>query len=274
MALYFSKEEADDLKKAPLIMETAHFLGVPMKKVGGLWSMLCPLHNDNHYGSCMIKKNNTGAVCYVCHKKIRPLGLLMQHGYNYYDSLCVLARLNGSDFQYEQAGKSDEIKKEQEEREFAPKIKYNWNEACFLGFAPHVRNIELQHTFEEISEGEFYKDVQEDGSVLYVKNTTGGNPLRDLEKEDPEAFKFLMAQKAKEKMFDCIVTYDCIKKAKGPRPLKVTRPLYEGGEDVILHAIISEYNKAVKILKKFGEKPPKKRELITEICLINALSRM
>lgn len=274
MALYFSKEEAAELENAPLFMETANFLGVPMKKTGNAWSILCPLHDDNHYGSCKVKKDNSGATCFVCNKKIKPLKLLKVYGHGYYGALCILAQLNGTDFQYEQAGKSNSIKKEKEQRKLALKMKYNWQEACFLGFAPHVKNIEIKHTFEEISNGQYYKDVQSDESVLYVQIQTGGNPLKDLEKEDPEAFRYLMIQKAKEKMLDCIVTYDCIKNTrKAPKCIKEVENYFTEGKDIILSSIQKTYEKAEELYKKYGgDKTPTKKELIAEMYILDTIS--
>lgn len=274
MALYFKKEDADELKKAPLFMEVANFLGIPLKKVGGLWSILCPLHDDNHYGSCMIQKNNTGAICYVCHEKIKPLRLLMNCGYKYYDSLCILAQLNGNSFQYEQTGKSESIKEEKKQKKAAPKYKYNWQETCFLGLAPQVRNIDVKYTFDEITDGEFYKEMQSDNNMLYVQTTTGGNPLRMLELEDPEAFAFIMQQKAKEKMLDCIVTYDCIKNTrKAPKCIKEVENYFTEGKDIILSSIQKTYEKAEELYKKYGgDKTPTKKELIAEMYILDTIS--
>lgn len=40
-------------------------------------SILCPFHNDEHFGSCIISKDQKSAYCYVCEKKISSIDLVM-----------------------------------------------------------------------------------------------------------------------------------------------------------------------------------------------------
>lgn len=269
MALYFKKEDADELKKLPLIREVIHYLGIPVKKD----SILCPLHDDRHYGSCIVSKKRRGVVCYVCNKHISTIKLLKAYNFSYYEALCILAKLSGRDFLYEQTGKSDAIKKEEKIRKRIPERLYNWEEACFLGLAPRIINISTGQSFEVPADSEYYKEMQEDGNILYTTITAYGNPLRELELEDPEAFRYLITQKAKEKMFDAIVTYDCIKEIQtAPGILKKAYPMFKDEKEKLFPALMGCYEEAVRILKKFGEEPPKKKELAAEMFIHHARS--
>ena len=54
-------------------------------------SILCPYHNDTHYGSCRILPGGTKAYCYVCTKSFNAVDLVMDNtGYSYPNALKYL----------------------------------------------------------------------------------------------------------------------------------------------------------------------------------------
>ena len=54
-------------------------------------SILCPFHNDNHYGSCRIDREEKGAICFVCNKHFDSIDLVMQkEGLKFVDALTFL----------------------------------------------------------------------------------------------------------------------------------------------------------------------------------------
>ncbi len=268
MALFFSDDDAMELKKLPLMKEILEHEAIRTKKMGSLISVLCPFHDDRHFGSCFVKKNNKGLFCHVCNKSISTTHFLTNaRGYRYYDSLSLMAELSGTAYMYESDGKKSAKPNE--------KHRYSWQDACFLGFAPQVKGIEEKYScsyFETADKTS--KEVQEDGTVLYFHNNTGGNPLSALEREDPEAFSHLMEQKAKEKMLDAIVTYDMVKNPKyAPSFLKEGIERCEEGRIHILEQLKESYEKVAEIYKKYsGKEPPTKKELAAELYITNAFS--
>ena len=68
------------------------YYNIPVKKN----SILCPFHNDTHYGSCSINKDGRGATCWVCSsnkpgrmgRSISPVDVVMEReGLEYTEAL-------------------------------------------------------------------------------------------------------------------------------------------------------------------------------------------
>lgn len=71
---------------------TLSYYNIPVKKN----SILCPFHNDTHYGSCSINRDGKGATCWVCPpqkagrmgRSISPVDLVMHfEGKEFKDAL-------------------------------------------------------------------------------------------------------------------------------------------------------------------------------------------
>lgn len=288
MALYFSKEEANELKANVSFPKILDYLGIPTKKVGKQICMLCPdpKHNDRHYGSCVVKEN--GAYCYACGTFTNASKLLIDfEGYKPYEAFTVMADVMGVSALYEQKGKTlKEIEQERKERARAPKFLYDHEEAKFLGLVPSEHaGVTLKHwarpvkysflPFEVEKGHELHKEVQDDGWILYTETEKEGALIRDFEKEDPEAFRYIMQQKAKERMFDAIFTYELLKNPKqAPKILNNVRPLINEHMEGILKGLINVYEQAKDILIKYGGTAPSTKELVAEFIIRNEFAKM
>ena len=76
MAAYFTRDEIRDIKMEVTNSDfyaVAAYYGIPIKKR----SILCPFHNDRHYGSAMIGENRNSAYCFVCNRSITVFDLIM-----------------------------------------------------------------------------------------------------------------------------------------------------------------------------------------------------
>lgn len=70
-------EVLQDIKQsltASDFMETLNFYNMTIKKN----SILCPFHNDKHFGSCMISKNKQFAKCYACGESFDAIKLVRE----------------------------------------------------------------------------------------------------------------------------------------------------------------------------------------------------
>lgn len=69
-------------------------LGIPMKRVGSKIQIICPSHNDKHFGSCYL--TNTGYRCYSCGAKGDVIELVMAANKCGFKEACLyLADLQG-----------------------------------------------------------------------------------------------------------------------------------------------------------------------------------
>lgn len=278
MALYFTKEEAKELKANTSFPKVLDYLSIPTKKKGNQVCILCPNpeHDDKHYGSCVVKED--GAYCYACHTKITAAKLLIDYeGMKPNEAFTVMADIMGVTALYEQSGKSHtEIEEDKKKRKKEPKFLYNEEDAKIIGLHPFPfieRTVKLSCLPFESQEknSKVHTTTQEDGEPLYIETMRGGNPLRDFEKEDPEAFRYLMQTKARERMFEAAFTYELIKNQRlAP---KILKDVLEGQDiDPILNAMRELYEDARRILIKYGGKVPSIKELAAEMVLRHKFS--
>lgn len=280
MALYFTKEEAEELKANVSFPRLLDYIGIPTKKVGKQVCILCPnpSHNDRHYGSCVVR--DSGAYCYACGTFTNASRLLIDfEGYKPYEAFTMMADCMGVSSLYEQKGKSlQEIERERKERARAPKFLYKHEDAVLLGLIPdkHIERV-LNYSFSPFDSQKntvVHKEFQNDGELLHYETEKEGSLLREFEKEDPEAFLFLMQQKAKERMFDAAFTYELlVKPHQAPKILNAVRPSKEHMDEV-LKGLINIYEKAKEILIKYGGTAPTVKELADEMVIRHEFAKM
>lgn len=73
---YFTRDEIMDIKKGVTNSDfyaVAAYYGIPIKK----GSILCPFHDDRHYGSAKIGAGRNSAYCFVCNRAISVFDLIM-----------------------------------------------------------------------------------------------------------------------------------------------------------------------------------------------------
>lgn len=59
-------------------MDIVEHFGVPYRVRRGRTYLLCPGHDDNHYGSCYVDKNDNGYYCYVCGEHVRKWDMALR----------------------------------------------------------------------------------------------------------------------------------------------------------------------------------------------------
>lgn len=58
-------------------MQIVDYFDIPMRAHGGYTWILCPKHDDHHFGSCYIDKNDNGYYCYVCKEHVNKWDMVM-----------------------------------------------------------------------------------------------------------------------------------------------------------------------------------------------------
>lgn len=73
-----TKGTLSDAINAVTTMDIVEHFGVPYRVRRGRTYLLCPGHDDNHYGSCYVDKNDNGYYCYVCGEHVRKWDMALR----------------------------------------------------------------------------------------------------------------------------------------------------------------------------------------------------
>lgn len=117
---YFTRDEIRDIKAGVTNADfryVAAYYGIPIKK----GSILCPFHNDQHYGSAVLGNGRNSAYCFVCNRSISVFDLIMEkEGVEFKEAVHIYwCRIKGNP--------------EPEERKKPKKWRPNWKALSFIG---------------------------------------------------------------------------------------------------------------------------------------------
>lgn len=194
----------------------ARYVGIPIRKMGKKYSILCPKHDDHHYGSCFLTKS--GFRCYACGESGGILDMVSLY--------CGLQRQEALDLIADACGNSPEFLKTAEEA-FDSKYKKAENRVEVLsdeklgliGLMPSNTPLKAYCAYVRSSDPntkdgwvEWFPDDSEEGWYGLTTKVIDPSPLRTLAREDPKGYRDLICQKAQE----AIETYqDMISSAVG-----------------------------------------------------------
>ena len=169
------------------ILDTASRLGIPIsgKSSGRRISVLCPAHNDRHFGSCYIDTQRQTWHCFACHAGGNVVDLVMaannwdrKDGKRAVDALKILASMNGlseNDYTKEESDDDDS----NEEQAQIP----NREELDLIG----------------LNDAPFWPDtVMDDETGELVSRGPCLHPLREMAKSEPAVFRDMVRRKCDE----------------------------------------------------------------------------
>ena len=68
-------------------MEIVQQFNIPFQIRNGKTYLICPGHDDQHFGSCYIDKKDDGYYCYACNEHVDKWGMLLKvSGYSHKDA--------------------------------------------------------------------------------------------------------------------------------------------------------------------------------------------
>jgi hypothetical protein len=183
------------LKEVININDVVNALGLPTQKKGSKISFLCPHHNDKHFGSCYIMKNNY--YCYACNTggdAIKLVQTVMNYGFE--EALEFIADIYGGKEHFE-VEKTSEIK----EKTAIKKAIFN-SENCNLvnlKNEPIYNIVAIYYDEEKMPERKpnlVYEHISLDygDSTGYtiVKEKVIPNPLMQLYTQDRELYNYIV----------------------------------------------------------------------------------
>lgn len=182
------------------IVEVAQNLGLKINPHdhGRLIGLLCPMHNDEHFGSCKINRFNNSFYCYVCGRGGNAIDLVMaanhwdpNDGKKAREAMGILADMYGK--------REDEISK-------VGAKKYirlpNQEQLHIIGLMKHpvfdVRYSPYDPDIQERIKKELSESIIEEDGTEYVGFVVENDPLRALAEEEPLVFKDLIKRKCGE----------------------------------------------------------------------------
>ena len=202
MAVFYDEQRILDEVSA---LDVVNYLGIKHIRKGSRYSILCPDHDDRHFGSCIITPK--GYHCFVCNETKSITNLVMAElNCDKREALGVIADSLGNREDYIKS-KSKDWKKEKIE-----KLPLTWEELKFIGISnngtlkcivnagdkkPDELDKSQYLTEEKVQVNDYcYTEYQ-----TFIRKSSYS--LLDLKKEDPELFMDMLKEKAKEKRNIC-----------------------------------------------------------------------
>lgn len=187
MGYYFEDEDKEELLDMIDINDVVDYLGIERDRKNAK-GILCPGHNDTHFGNCFINKNNKSCYCYACGKSFDAIDLLTNQGFSFYDALIKLSELTGTIEKYN-----------------AKKSKTN---SCFLssaewkmlGVSKRKNILPIKTLCEKPKKEKLWEYVETSNHCYYIVLKKMKNPIEELKKEDFYLYKQIIVNKCEERI--------------------------------------------------------------------------
>ena len=189
----------------PLVV--AEYIGLATKKVGNRISILCPGHEerlghpDNHFGNCYLTPH--GYHCYSCGASVGLIDMVMEvTGEPYAEALGIIGDCcGGRELFYT------------DKRRIRETLPVNLDDLKTIGLDPKsgimfdsVNVVNAQEAEHNDGEYRIWPHYFLDGDHMEKENVactaTAAPSLFTLYKEDPEAYNYLLSQKAVSALWD------------------------------------------------------------------------
>ena len=191
--LYISEEQKQELLETVDMFSVANSLGIEVKKIGSNYSIICPEpgHNDNNYGNCMLYPHNY--YCWSCGKRGDAISLVKNTlNCSTYESVCYLVNTFGNPDECEQKGNLKTITDS-----INPICNIALNK---IGLGENINSNKYYYPIGLVD----YKDgfsCRKDLAGDYIKcSFTKKRNLKELRKEDPKTYEWLIYHKAMESL--------------------------------------------------------------------------
>jgi hypothetical protein len=164
----------------------AEALGIEMRRKGNKISILCPSHDDRHFGNCVLDER--GYKCFACGDRGDVIDLVMKTlNAGFVDACEVVAETCGGAEHY-MSGKTPS------KRDGAITKK----EAALIGLDPGPVRV-ARYVTDDPDEAEAFAEqgsaYREDDGIYVVYAADRGNPFTELFEEDEDLYRSVIADK-------------------------------------------------------------------------------
>lgn len=172
-------------------------VGVEMRHRGRVTEVLCPFHDDRHYGNARIR--GKGVYCFACSKQFSVFDIVMKKlNIPFYEAYKFVAEQTGDVSTYLVPKTKNQRKKQQDD------FPLSVQDLKFIGFDDHKIKIIDRYTNEKPADNEKYDCLLEedpdfpDGKWMYAVYKTLPVSIKTLWKEDKAATLQMLGDKVCE----------------------------------------------------------------------------
>lgn len=187
--MIYPKEVISNIKNSISIDDVISYCGIPFQNRSGRKSILCPFHNDTHFGSCVVNTFRNNCHCFVCDKSFDSIELIRQvNGVDFSDAVKTLADMIGYPLEEKKYKKTKGIFLTRHELELLNLTPTPQENAAIIGVSniPEDNMLHKNPRFKSVH-GEYFRT---DGNAKITVN--------QFLKEDPDAAKQMLYEKVEE----------------------------------------------------------------------------
>lgn len=244
MPLYDERAILDEVSA----LEVAMDLGIKMQKRGKNYSVLCPFHNDGHFGSAVL--TNKGMHCFVCNETWSITEYIMEEeNISKMDALKIMGDVAGGAEKFViKKNKNDKIKKNPN---LFP-LNSKQLERLGINMDGEMKSA-INVSFEEISNQDVYsgkiynKQTQLNEYLIIPKRQRYS--IKDFYQEDKETCLEMLREKADEKLNYCKDMILFFNQSSNIEAIEMTSDFVEIFYEIkeIIDIIIKEQQKIKKV---------------------------
>ena len=201
------------IKEQVSILDAVEALGIPTRKKGRRISILCPCHDDRHFGSCFLYNNRFH--CYACNEQGDVIDLVQKKlGLDFQDTLNWFSDNFNGCFEYSEENLK-KIKKVSRKKAFIEELMLDDEALMKIGLINKpVKVIKKQtdYKYNDLRAGETL-NTDNNGNV-FVLSTVIKDPFRRLFIEDFPMYKYIVNNAIKQKIAETIYYWEMFKKKK------------------------------------------------------------
>ncbi len=179
------------------IMTVLYEIGCDIKTVGAKTSILCPLHNDTHFGSCVVTEY--GCYCYVCNKSIDIFQIVMSVcSVSFPEAVKIIAEINGGVEKYGLSSSDAKNLIERKKGFISPDIQKKLgikNKPVYENIG-YTEDFFQMKDFQENKGGIITSSLKDEGYIFQKINIS--NPLYKLFVENNDVYRELIDRKCQE----------------------------------------------------------------------------
>lgn len=171
-------------------------LGLEMKKYGHRVSILCPEHEDTHFGNCFL--NEHGYHCFACHASGDSISLV-RHTLNlsFFEACRFVAGISGCEYMLSNSGNADQpLHKPLPEKGVLNLIGLSETYSIKREVEVFDQNDPITET-RDIRRELYWEPTDKKGNGLYIfREIAERRPMQGLADENPEMLDYIVLNKA------------------------------------------------------------------------------
>lgn len=171
------------------------YLGLDTRRMGRKISILCPCHNDRHFGSCYLTQK--GYYCFACHAKGSVFDLVKNvEQISFHDAIKAVANMCGGEERYRL---QDTKRKDDKPHYYLDKDIMSLVDLTDERVVESPANMYQRFELDDCYGFDWYPSDKDDDGYYVSMETVMKRPLQALADEEPDVYHWLLINKAWER---------------------------------------------------------------------------